>query len=262
MNRATPTVQFASVVYGDGVELDDAAETYHEAAKLHPSTAAHQMRGVRVVEEHVELSTSIARAGRRHRHRPRTALPPAHVPGLPLVEALARRRSTEPAPGSSTTAASIGSLLAAAGASVRYAPSGGALYPLELYLLAGRVEGVLSGVYHYDSIDHCLELLPRAAGRIADMLVVPELAERAAALVAVTGVFWRSRFKYGQRGYRFTLLEAGHAVQNLLLVAAGLGLAALPLGGFFDGPVDHLLGVDGVDESVVYLVAVGERSDA
>ncbi len=91
--------------------------------------------------------------------------------------------------------------------------------------------------------------------------MAPELFADGAAFVAVTAVFWRSRFKYGQRGYRFALLEAGHAVQNLLLVATGLGLTALPLGGYYDGAVDHLLGVDGVDESTVYLVAIGRRSE-
>ncbi len=84
-----------------------------------------------------------------------------------------------------------------------------------------------------------------------------ELLDAAALLVVVTGVFWRSRFKYGLRGYRFTLLEAGHLGQNLLLAAAALDLAALPVGGFYDRRVERLLGVDGVNESALYLFAVG-----
>jgi SagB-type dehydrogenase family enzyme len=70
-------------------------------------------------------------------------------------------------------------------------------------------------------------------------------------------VFWRSRFKYGLRGYRFVLLEAGHAAQNALLAAAALALAAVPLGGFYDRRVDELIEADGVDESALYLVCVG-----
>jgi SagB-type dehydrogenase family enzyme len=75
-------------------------------------------------------------------------------------------------------------------------------------------------------------------------------------------MFWRSRFKYGLRGYRFTLLEAGHLVQNVLLSCTALGLAAVPIGGFYDRPVDELLGVDGVNESVVYAVSLGRPSTA
>ena len=75
--------------------------------------------------------------------------------------------------------------------------------------------------------------------------------------LALSAVFWRSRFKYGLRGYRFVLLEAGHAVQNLLLCAAGLGIAALPVGGYYDRRLEALLDLDGVDEAVVYLVCLG-----
>ncbi len=77
------------------------------------------------------------------------------------------------------------------------------------------------------------------------------------AAIVVTGVFWRSRFKYGLRGYRFVLLEAGHVGQNVVLAAAALGLPALPLGGFYDRPVESLVGVDGLDEAVVYVVLLG-----
>ena len=70
-------------------------------------------------------------------------------------------------------------------------------------------------------------------------------------------MFWRTRFKYGLRGYRFALLEAGHAAQNLLLAATALRVPALPLGGFFDARVEALLGIDGVDESVLYGIALG-----
>ena len=69
--------------------------------------------------------------------------------------------------------------------------------------------------------------------------------------------FWRSRFKYGLRAYRFALLEAGHAAQNLLLAATALDLAAVPLGGFFDRILDATLGLDGVDRSSLYVICVG-----
>ena len=77
-----------------------------------------------------------------------------------------------------------------------------------------------------------------------------------AAVIVLTALFWRSRFKYGQRAYRFTLLEAGHAAQNLLLTAAALGLRAQPVGGFYDRRVDELVGADGLHEASLYLLPV------
>jgi SagB-type dehydrogenase family enzyme len=78
----------------------------------------------------------------------------------------------------------------------------------------------------------------------------------------VTAMFWRARFKYGLRGYRFALLEAGHVGQNFLLAATARDLAAVPVGGFFDRRVDELLGVDGVDESAVYAISVAREASA
>ncbi len=95
--------------------------------------------------------------------------------------------------------------------------------------------------------------------RLRGALVDREIAERAAALLVVTAMIWRSRFKYGERGYRFALLEAGHAAQNMLLAATGLALAALPLGGFYDRRLDELVGADGLDEATLYAIALGGR---
>jgi SagB-type dehydrogenase family enzyme len=83
--------------------------------------------------------------------------------------------------------------------------------------------------------------------------------ERAAMVFVLTGIALKSRLKYGERGYRFMLLEAGHIAQNLLLTANALGLGALPIGGFVDDELDRLLDVDGVEETSLYLVAVGRR---
>ena len=97
------------------------------------------------------------------------------------------------------------------------------------------------------------------AGQAAAALVDPALVEGASALVVITGMFWRARFKYGVRGYRFALLEAGHVVQNAVLAAAALGLPALPVGGFYDRRLDALVGADGLDEASVYALLIGGR---
>ena len=78
-----------------------------------------------------------------------------------------------------------------------------------------------------------------------------------AAPLFVTAEFARSTFKYGERGYRFVLLEAGHLAQNVNLAAAGLGLGCLDVGGYYDRQVDEWLGLDGVTHSTVYLLALG-----
>lgn len=249
-------------MYGDGVGLDDPAETYHEAAKLYRSSAGAVTRGIRLLEHHPELQLSVSRAGRRHSQRPRLLLPEPVWPHVELGHALAGRRSCPPAPESRLTLSELATLTCALNGRSEHGrrtiPSGGALYPLELYVFANRIDGVPSAVYHFDPFDRCLERLPAEANALAPALVDPELA-RASAVLAIAGVFWRSRFKYGQRGYRFTLLEAGHAMQNALLTAAALELAALPIGGYYDAAVDELIGVNGVDESTVYLLAVGGR---
>ena len=94
---------------------------------------------------------------------------------------------------------------------LRAAPSGGALYPLELYVASLRVPGLEGALFHYDPLRHGLELLRPigADDSVGALTPYPELLVECSAFVVVTAVFWRSRFKYGQRAYRFALLEAG-----------------------------------------------------
>ena len=82
-------------------------------------------------------------------------------------------------------------------------------------------------------------------------------ADGGAAVLLLLAIFGRTRFKYGLRGYRFALLEAGHVIQNVALAGVALDLAVLPLGGFYDAQVDALVGADGVEESVVYGAVLG-----
>jgi SagB-type dehydrogenase family enzyme len=144
-------------------------------------------------------------------------------------------------------------------APLRSVPSGGALYPLELYVLATNVDGLDPGLYHFDPLRRSLEVLrvedPMPA--LLEISTYPEIVGGTAVTFFVTLVIWRTRFKYGPRGYRFALLEAGHVVQNLLLAATALGLASVPLGGFYDSRADRYLGVDGVHESTIYTASAG-----
>jgi SagB-type dehydrogenase family enzyme len=141
----------------------------------------------------------------------------------------------------------------------RSVPSAGALYPLELYPVLTNVEGVADGLYHYSIPRHELEPLRAGTGEatFADAFLAAPLLENANALVFLTAVFDRTLHKYGARGYRYILLEAGHAAQNLCLLAAERGLASLCVGGFMDAPINRFLGLDTRTDGAVYCVGIG-----
>jgi SagB-type dehydrogenase family enzyme len=138
-------------------------------------------------------------------------------------------------------------------------PSAGGLYPLEIFVLIQRVEGAADGLHHYDVWNHALE--PVANGPVFEdfrpaVLAYPFVQE-ANVLFFLTAVFTRTQKKYGPRGYRYVLLEAGHSAQNLCLLAAHNGLGSLCIGGFFDTQVNRLLRLDTAKEGAVYAVGVG-----
>jgi SagB-type dehydrogenase family enzyme len=251
-------------LYGDGEpRLDDPAELFHEASKLHPALGMRQAAGLARLASNEELQTAAKVAARSNPQLSAHGLPTPRRPRCSLWAAFERRQSRRDFDGAWLAERSLATVLDSGygmrAGNGRRVPSGGALYPLELYVAAHRVDGVDAGVYRFDPRRHALEELDRSDPWTAleAACVFPGLLEGAAAVVLVVAVFGRTRFKYGQRGYRFALLEAGHVVQNVVLAAAALDLPALPLGGFYDAQVDALLDIDGVEESVVYGVVVG-----
>jgi SagB-type dehydrogenase family enzyme len=142
----------------------------------------------------------------------------------------------------------------------RAQPSGGARYPIEAYPVLFRDAGTIpAGVYHYNIKEHALDMLserPFSNDDIAQLATYPWV-EDASMLLILTAVFWRSQMKYGERGYRYVLLEAGHIGQNVYLTSMALGLKCCGLGGTRDENIEKILGVDGVDESLVYALVVG-----
>jgi SagB-type dehydrogenase family enzyme len=145
---------------------------------------------------------------------------------------------------------------------LRAVPSGGALYPLEMFFHTAYVEGLRPGLYHYNPCKRHLRFLNEVneTNSISKSLLQPELAHGASIMVFITAVFERSVFKYQDRGYRYILLEAGHAAQNINLVATALGLECVNIGGFFDREVDEFLDLDGVTHSTIYMIAVGRKA--
>jgi len=145
------------------------------------------------------------------------------------------------------------------GIPLRTAPSAGALYPVETYVFALRVEGLNAGVYHLNAKDFCLERHRELDGKtdLAGAAMGQRFVGRAPLVFAFSAIFRRNMHKYGHRGLRYILLDAGHICQNLTLGATALGLKSCPVAAFFDETMNELVGVDGEEEVVLYLVPVG-----
>jgi SagB-type dehydrogenase family enzyme len=142
---------------------------------------------------------------------------------------------------------------------VRAAPSGGALYPIELYLAVCNGTDIEPGIYHYVAATHALEQLALGdfAPALSEATSDSALFSHASITIILTAMFERTRFKYGERGYRFALLEAGHIAQNILLTSTALDLGGVAVGGFIDDEINEILGIDGVDEASIYMIALG-----
>jgi SagB-type dehydrogenase family enzyme len=203
---------------------------------------------------------------------PVIALPEVELPTNSLKDALLARVSCRHYSGESIALTQIATLLKAAYGVYnqvflgehefleRSVPSGGGLYPLELYILARNVQNIEPGVYHYAVYQHTLEqvrslVLPDRF--VSDLFLGQPYLIPAAAIIVITAMLERSLWKYEDRGYRYILFEAGHVAQNINLTAVSIGLDSLNLGGFFDVEMANLLDVDIEREIPLYATAVG-----
>lgn len=145
----------------------------------------------------------------------------------------------------------------------RNVPSAGALYPLEIYIYANMIDQLEKGIYHYNIMDNGLECL--TTGEFGDYLAGACLGQRfvkqGAAVIFLTAFFRRNMAKYGHRGMRYILLDAGHIAQNAILCSEALGFGTCCVGAFFDDEINAMLGIDGVEESIVYLISIGKKKE-
>ncbi len=190
---------------------------------------------------------------------------PQYDSKVSLEQSLLERRSVRDYTGQPLTLEEASQLLWAAQgitdpAGYRTAPSAGALYPLELYIVAGDVEGLAAGVYRYQPEGHqlvkTLDGDKRAA--LAQAALEQEWVEEGAAVFVFTAVYERTTGKYGQRGIRYVHMEVGHAAQNLCLQATALGLGAVTIGAFYDKEVGQLLNLP-TEEQPLYVIPVGRK---
>ncbi len=142
----------------------------------------------------------------------------------------------------------------------RAAACTGALYHIELYVVAGQIDGLDAGVYHFGVHDATLRQVRAGDHRslLAEATGEYEGADRAGAVIVYTSTFWRNAWKYQARAYRHSYWDSGTIIANGLAAAASRGLTAHPVVGFVDQAVNGLVGVDGEREATVALMTIGE----
>jgi SagB-type dehydrogenase family enzyme len=203
---------------------------------------------------------------------PKIALEMEAPPQSDFFDVVSKRRSRRKFASAAISKSDLSALLISScgispqkggGGNFRAYPSAGARFPIEIYPIVFRSsENLKSGLYHYSLREHALDVLwdREFTDEDIDELFTYPWVKRAAVAFVMTAVFWRTNNKYGERGHRYILLEAGHIGQNIYLTAEALGLACCALGGTRDKALEQLLDIDGVTESVVYAVAAGKRA--
>ena len=212
------------------------------------------------------MSLAVSNVASAKENDQRISLPPVVSDGeMSVEEAIEQRRSVREFGGGSLALEDISQLLWAAQGITdkdghRGAPSAGALYPLELYVVAGDVEGLSLGVYRYRPKSH--ELVHVASGERRMSLASVALGQgwvgRAPAVLVIAGVYERSMKKYGQRAHRYTHIEVGHVAQNIYLQATALGLGTALVGAFHDSEVQDVLSLP-PDHEPLGLMPVGHK---
>jgi len=192
---------------------------------------------------------------------------------ISIEEALSRRRSVRTYQDSPLGLSEVAQLLWAAQgitapvSGFRTAPSAGATYPLEMYLIAGRIQGTTSGqnflpgIYRYLPESHRLVRTLEGDFRLelSDGALGQSAIRQAPATFLIAAVYGRTAARYGSRAERYVLMEAGHAAQNMALQAVALGLGSVMIGAFHDREVKRICRLS-AEEEPLYLIPVGRPS--
>ena len=145
---------------------------------------------------------------------------------------------------------------------LRTVPSSGARHAFETYLLVNRVQGLHPGLYRFLAIKHKLaevSLDPSLANKITEARLQQRHLNTSAVTFIWTAVPYRMVWRYGERGYRYLHIDAGHVCQNLYLAAEAIGSGVCAIGAFNDEDINNLLGIDGKEQFVIYVAAVGKK---
>ncbi|MGW8669394.1 SagB family peptide dehydrogenase [Streptomyces niveus] len=257
-------------------ERDDVriGRVYHENSKMR--TAYGTLPVVDIAEMSLPARRLLGQAYRDFGHaRRQYPMRPAGRPRLLTLDQVVRRRRSWAAMGDGAlTRAELAHLLtlsygttgaAVAGQDLRLplraTPSAGGLYSSDLFVLVDRVTGVEPGLYYFHPGKRLLQLVDdeRTLAEVAEYTGYRERAGEAAAMVVYVGAFRRNQWKYRERGYRTVLLDCGHLAQSVVTTATSLGLVAHPMIAFVDDYFNAYVGVDGVEDAVLYLTLLGPR---
>lgn len=193
-------------------------------------------------------------------------LPPPYYKGnVTLEETLKERRSVREFSSQPLNLQEISQLLWAMQGITnslggRTAPSAGALYPLEIYLVVGNVKDLPIGVYKYEPFKHRLIKIKEGDKReeLSYAALGQPWVKKAAVDFVIAAVYERTTRKYGERGIRYVHIEVGHSAQNLLLQATALGIGAVTVGAFYDSEVKKVVGLKN-EEQPLYIIPVGKK---
>ncbi|TRO49774.1 SagB/ThcOx family dehydrogenase [Candidatus Bathyarchaeota archaeon] len=147
-------------------------------------------------------------------------------------------------------------------ATLRTVPSAGARHCFETYLLVNRVEGLKQGVYRFLATEHSLQEVdtePGVAEKVTQACYNQRFVMQSAATFIWTAVAYRMMWRYGERGYRYMHLDAGHVCQNLYLAAEAIGCGACAIAAFHDDALNEVLRIDGVEQFAVYIGVLGKK---
>jgi SagB-type dehydrogenase family enzyme len=177
-----------------------------------------------------------------------------------VEETLNKRRSVRDYKKGSLSLEQVSQLLwAASGRNLyrRTAPSAGATYPLEIYLVVGKVEGLEPGIFHYSFSKHSLEMTKEqdVRNRLSRAALGQEMIEEASVSIIIAADYNRTTGHYGQRGTRYVHMEVGHVGQNVSLQAVALSLGTVMIGAFDDKQVKEVLGIR---EEPLYIIPVSK----
>ena len=142
----------------------------------------------------------------------------------------------------------------------RTAPSAGALYPIEIYVVVGNVDNISEGIYKYKPQEHELVKVAEGDKRIElyNAALSQSAVKNAAAAMVFSAVYERTTEKYGKRGERYVHLETGHAAQNVYLQTVALDLGTVVIGAFDDNEVKKIMNMQD-EEQPLYIMPVGRK---
>jgi len=189
---------------------------------------------------------------------------PVYASNTSIEEAIQRRRSTRRYKDDALTLKDVSQLLWAGQGITRLekgyraAPSAGAMYPLDLYVVAGNVEGLDAGVYRYGPSDHTITktMTGDVRSELTEACLNQRMIERGAFTVVFTAIYERTTGRYGDRGIRYVHIDIGHAAENIYLQAVSMGLGTVAMGAFDDPAVKRILNLP-PEEEPLYLMPVG-----